>query len=414
MKPSIHSTLRGRSLCLNLFLLFTLPLLHARAVTFEQLSESLKTTHPEIQAADLARTLAEESQRRAFLTDGARVHIDGEQIGGDHSGVSEAELSVSLSQEVAWPGRRRILTEEKSLEVEWVRVKAEKLERKLLLDLALQFHETIAFREGLKLQNTAVVQAEHFIQTAQQRMAAGLSTVLEVNKAKALLERRTILRDQTRLKFTANKEALFLLAGWSDPADALEENMDALPAPPSLDKVISAWTTRPDFQLAALERLKAKNASAAAGYTAWGLPEVGAGIKQDRSTDSQSFLVGVSIPLPLWGQAAAARVKAGLKEQITALEEAAVDLRVQWQARHIHETLEEEHLKIIRYRDVLLPLLNGNASDAARSYQEGVIGYLDMLDADNDLLEAQTVLLEAKARYFIAQSRLHFADLPND
>jgi cobalt-zinc-cadmium efflux system outer membrane protein len=126
---------------------------------------------------------------------------------------------------------------------------------------------------------------------------------------------------------------------------------------------------------------------------------VTAGVTRFNQFDDHAYMIGISIPLPLFD-----RNRGGVLEASRRLDKAtdelrAVQSRVLTELTQAYQRLAAIEQELRTLRTVLLPGSQSAFEAATKGYQLGKFGFLDVLDAQRTLFQTRTQHLRALADY---------------
>lgn len=325
------------------------------------------------------------------------------------SGVAERySLGVGISAfELDFWGRVRNLTEAARAQY-FGTVEAQRAFR---LSLIAEVTSTyLAIREAderIALAERTVRGRQEGFDIARVRFESGITSALDFNQAEALLTQAQTQLASLRLNRALQRNLLVQLAGG--------DLNGPLPSPRPLSEQISPASLavglpsellylRPDI-LAAEENLRAARADIGVARAAF-FPQVSligslgyASSELDNliSRDNRSWSIGPSLTLPLFdfGRNRGNLTVAQAREHIAVLQyEQAIETAFREVADALagRRYLAEQIVALQRNIDTLRRI----AEIAQDRYDEGVVGYLEVLDAERNLFEAEQGLIQAR------------------
>lgn len=326
---------------------------------------------------------------------------------GFTGGVSERyslEVGVSAFELDFW-GRVRNLSEAARAQY-LATVAAQRAFRLSLIgDVAATYMAIRAAEQRMRLAESTVQNRRDEVRISRVRLDAGIASALEYNQAEALLAQARTQLAELRLIHARQNNYLALLIG-AEPANPL-------PEPMALDMQLPATAlsaglpsellyNRPDI-IAAEERLRAARANIGVARAAF-FPRISltgsagyASAELDGliSGENRIWSIGPSISLPLFdfGGRRANLTVAEARENIAVAE---YEKTVQAAFREVADALAGR-----RYLAEQVARQQGNVqtlrkiADLARDrYDEGVVNFLQVLDAERSLFEAEQALLQ--------------------
>jgi cobalt-zinc-cadmium efflux system outer membrane protein len=248
---------------------------------------------------------------------------------------------------------------------------------------------------------------ERFYQTVAERVEAGESSPVEQTRAQVTLATAHIARDQARLTLEIARNEL--AASWGDDTATFDSAIGLLkqvdPIPPRaqltalLDQNpdIARWETEAELQRV---RLSLERANAIPDLT------LSAGIADSRDTDDNAFVIGASIPFPVFDRnqggiaaAHAARSQAQ-QESIAARNQAQLNLATSFR------NLKAAYYAASTLQTQILPAAQEAFEAVDFGYRAGKFSFLEVLDAQRTLFEAREQYIEAMATYHQARTEV--------
>jgi cobalt-zinc-cadmium efflux system outer membrane protein len=273
----------------------------------------------------------------------------------------------------------------------------------------------LAAREGLALAKERVRLAQEFLDKANIRREVGEAPAIETVRASVELARAQNALRGAESAFKASKTRLNTALGRRpDEAISSRDTLAYRPypaAPLSLSKI---------KQQALTEHPRLREASAqvsAAGHLrklAWGslLPAIQiSAFRQNLGGNPNFYGVEVGLKLPLWF----AFRQRGEIQQASALFSArenrrlSVQLRLQADIENAYAEFQAVKTQVETYTSTLLDQANEVYRIAIRSYEEGEIGYLQLLEAQQTLIEVRQGYIDTLASYYAAIAALERA-----
>ena len=369
-------------LSLLLLLLATRPLpaepipLDTALLLAEEHSPALRAARAE---ADAAR--GEAAQSAAWSN--PSLSFESESIGADDG----AETTVRLSQPFDAPGKRGAARRAAAAAVAGAAEELRLRQIELSRDVRKAFARVLAAESLLDAAAKSAERAEHAHRAAGELVKAGAVPAVEADRARARLATAGLERQQAESRLRSARRELALLCGNGDARG----DLSAPPAVPTGDRVPA------DHPRLAAARRALEQAEAlleVARRERWPGIEVSAGYQQFEQGDSDAVAVGVSLALPVWdrrageqeaGKARIARAAADLEQAAAEAAAALAGAREEW---------DNARASLALLDDSELPLARSVADAAAKSYESGATGLLDLLDALDRLAAAESRRIE--------------------
>lgn len=348
-----------------------------------------------------ARTL------QAGLVPNPQVGVEVENFGGskERKGFDAAETTVALSQLIELGGKRskreRVAAIEKDL-AGWD-YEAKRLD--VLTEVARGFAEVLGAQQQVAYTGELVSLAETSTRTVSERVDAGKVSPLEATKAGVSLSNTRIDAQQAKSNLVAARKKLAAL--WDDPIPAFERaegDLEVLTPVPSTENMknllsnnpdLARWVKETEQRTAALEVERAKR-----------IPDltVSGGVRHFSDTDDGAFVLGVSIPIPIFD-----RNQGGVREARYRLAKAKQEARTA-EAKagssfaESYQTLAFSYEQAMAIKSQVLPAAEHSFAAAGEGYREGKFDFLELLDAQRTLFEAKGKYLESLMSYHKAKA----------
>lgn len=349
----------------------------------------------EIRAA-AARTL------QASLSPNPELGFEVEEFGGadELSGFDVAEYSISLSQDIPLGGRIGRRSEEAGIRERVAARERDSVRLDVQTEVTKAFVEVLAAQELLALAEESVRVGEEVVRVVEGQVQAGKSPPLEATKASVTQSLTVLGRDQARSDLVSARCRLAATWGATRPRfESVAGDLRGRQAVPSFESIEALLSGNPDFAVWG-DTIEAHRADlVAARSEAWPDLTLTGGVKRAEEADLHSFVLGFSLPLPLFD-----RNQGGVGEAYAAMRQAAelqraaevrirTELREAWQAMSLADVQSETLLGRV------LPAAQ-SAFDASREgFRQGKFEYLDVLDAQRTLFEARESLIGAVSSF---------------
>lgn len=277
----------------------------------------------------------------------------------------------------------------------------------LIRDVATTYLASLEANERIRLAEATVQSRQDGLRIAQRRLDAGVTSELEFRQAETLLTQAET--DLAALRLTRAQNDNFLAVLLGGPPDA------ALPAPMTLAQQADLVTLaaglpsellekRPDI-LGAEERLRASRANIGAARAAYFPSITLTGSYGYASTelddlvgaDGNTWSFGPSISLPIFDygrrrgnlDAAKARETIAIADYERTIQTAFQEVSDALAGRrYLSEQVAAQERSLIAQRRL--------ADLARKRYLEGVVAYLEVLDAERNLFSAEQTLLQLR------------------
>ena len=337
--------------------------------------------------------------------------------GTDADQPVQPQLTIQLSQVIELGGKRgareTLATRTRDLaawDYETARIE-------VLTEVSRAFTSVLAAQETLALSDDAIRLASEVQQSVAARVEAGVVSPIEDTRAGLAVA--TVRADAARARraLEASRTRLALLWGsrvatFSSAAGDLKAAPPPLPAIGALSALLdqnperARWAAELAQREAALALERSKRIVDVA---------VSAGYRRYTTVDSNAFVVGASIPLPLFNRNAGGIEEARIRVAQAYEERRAAEARVGAALADAYAALGSAHDELAIVRTAVLPAAQQAFDAISEGYRLGRFGLLDVLDAQRAVIGAGHQQLRALSDYHHAVvnvERLIGAPLP--
>lgn len=309
---------------------------------------------------------------------------------GPYQSFGQTETTVAVSQPFELGGKRRARKAVAAAEREFAQIALRKAEADLSYDIIVAHAELRAAEDRAVLSQSVLARAVELARIAETLVDVGRDPPLTKLRADALLAEAKAESLKTMAQLMSARQKLALFIGSDDP-ELSAVRQDIL-SPPAL----AADAQSIDERLAVAERDAASARVRQA--QAEGVPDITAsgGVRNFRESKDTAFIVGVSIPLPVFnrnrGNIDAARAEGDAAE--AQLAQARLDTRFSRRDAELMLSAANERVSALSGVGLF------QASEAARvaeiGYQQGKFTLIELIDAQEALTSANLKLIEAE------------------
>jgi len=363
--------------------------------------------NPKLKAFSLDIRAVEAQKLQAGLLPNPEIDVEIEEVGGtgDRSGFDSSETTIQIGQLIELADKRSKRTRLADIEEDLAELdyKSERLD--IINEVAGAFIDVLAAQEQLSLSKELVDLSEKAYSTVAERVRAGQDSPVEEMKAKIALSNTQVEFEKAGNNLIAARHRLAAAWGGSNPVfeKVAGEFYEISPAP-SFEKLADLISKNPDIARWPIEENKHRAAVELEKAKATSDIKLGGGIQYFNEGDDSAFIVGFSIPFPLFDRnqgniQEAMYMLAKVREQYKA---AQADIRASLAEASTKLSSSFSEISIIR-NDVLPNA--GSAFDATnQGYREGKFEYLIVLDAQRTFFEVRAKYIEALTGYHKARA----------
>ncbi|MDG5496426.1 TolC family protein [Niveispirillum sp. BGYR6] len=374
------------------------------SLTIEAAIAQALETGPRTAAAQARRQAAAAGVDQADVAPNPQLSVEMENFkgSGPYRDFRSSERTYSLSQTLELGGKRgaRVDAARAGLSRAGYDLEISRLD--LTRDVRLAFAEALAAEADLALADDQVRLAGEVERAIQARLDAGREAPIQLSRAEIARRQAQMVLDQAKRRAQLARQMLAGLTGIPQTGQHLVDDwftrLDSAPAVQtgeSADLLRQQTAVRQGRADLAVERAKA-------------IPDVtvSAGFRQFREGDNNAFLVGVSVPIPVFDQNRGAIARA--RAELTAAE---ADLAAERIDRDRRLAAAQANLDAARdgataLKDQIIPTAETAFAAAQEGYRQGKFAYLEVLEAQRTLFEARRDLINTLQGFHNARAEL--------
>lgn len=349
--------------------------------------------NPELSAAARARDAADGAIRQAGARPNPVLETTVEDLRQERR-----TTTVQISQPIELGGKRtaRITAAERARDQATAVALARRTEIRAAVITA--FFEVLAAQERVRLAQDSVGLAQRALHAAGNRVIAGKVSPLEETKAKVAESGAQVERLQAEGASRTAKQQLAAL--WGNPKPVFtqaEGQLDTLPIPPSSLQIEERLFNAPALVQARLEI--DRRSALTAIEQAKRVPDIAVTLGSKRSPEvgGNQWIVGVSIPLPVFDNNQGSLAEALSREEQARDELLSAELRTASEVNAALETMHSSRLEAETLQRDALPGAESAYQSATKGFELGKFSFLEALDAQRTLLQVRTQTLRALA-----------------
>ena len=358
--------------------------------------------NPELAAFSWEARAGEARTLQSGLLPNPELSVDAEYFGGSGSfrAFDRSETTVRLGQLVELAGKRLKRKRLAALERDLAGWDYEAKRLDVFTRTAMDFIDVLAAQERLAQLEELLRLSEETLRVVSERVKAGkVSPVMETKAGIGLAATRIEWERAKRNLESARKRLTAQWGGETPVFGKAEGELNAIAPIPSPDQLEQMVSQNPDMARWVLEMEQRKAAVDLADSGKIPDLTVSAGARRINETKDTAFVLGVSVPLPLFNQNQGTALEARHRLSKAREEQRAAEIRIKTALATACQDLAIAHSEATAWKTGVLPGAQ-SAFDAAREgYRHGKFSFMDVLDAQRTFFEAKGKYIETLAAY---------------
>lgn len=269
------------------------------------------------------------------------------------------------------------------------------------------YFDTLIAQEKFRLAEDLLKLTERSTSITSRRVSAGKISPVEETKARVADASARLALNQAASDLTLARKRL--TAYWGDLDGTFTLSTGNVETPPSLPGIAQLTERVNDGPAIKLARLEVERRRALAKIESTKrIPDLtlSLGNKRDEEARRNMWVVGVSVPIPVFDSNKGNELEALRRVDKARDEQAATEIRIQGEAAQSYERMRNATEEIGALRREIVPGAESAYNAATKGFELGKFSFLEVLDA-------QRTYFQAKSQYWQALSNVHqaFAEL---
>jgi outer membrane protein, heavy metal efflux system len=318
-----------------------------------------------------------------------------------------AEATLQLSQLIELGGKRAKRLRLAGLERELTGWDYEVKRLDVLTEAKKAFVDVAATAERLAFTTDLLRLAEQVQRTVSARVHAGKVSPIEETRTRVTVSTARLQVQQARTVYEATKKRLAASWGSTTPLfEGVSGSLDTTTPIPSLEALAVQVQKNPDIARWVAE-MEARRAQVEVARSK-AVPDltVSGGVRYLNEVKEGAFVLGFSLPLPLFDHNQGGIGEAYARLSKAELERRAAEVRVSTALSDTYQNLVSATNEVSTLQNDVLPAAQEVFQATQEGYRLGKFGLLDVLDAQRTFFETRGRYLEALAAYHKAVADL--------
>lgn len=364
---------------------------------------------PRLKSTKFAAAASEGERTQSGLYKNPEIGILAENIGssGSYSGFESAQITYGLSQVIEIGGKRssRMKMAEQGVVFSRYRQNVETLD--VIRDVSLAFANAVAAQEMLKLASEQKEMADSLYNEVRDRVDAAREPLIQKSKAEITLSTAQFVYERTKRELDLAKHTLSNLWGGHDNDFVLEEkDFFTLTPPLNKNEAETGIVKTPYFKIMETNYNRVQANYELEKANSIPDPSINVGVRSLRDVGKQVFVVGVSIPIPIFNQNQGNIKKAQHEVSKAKFDIETVKLEI---ISTLHKALDAQvnaYLNAQNLKTSILPSAEKAFILSRQGYRDGKFPYLEVLDAQRTLFAVKEQYISVLKSYHLAKAEV--------
>ncbi|MAN45741.1 MAG: transporter [Hyphomonas sp.] len=365
------------------------------ALTLELALRQVREASPAIRRAGLETRAREADATQAGRALNPSIGLEVENFSGSGplTGFNQSETTLSVEQTFQLGGKRAKRERAARAYAALGAAECSAVLREAELETALLFYDLVAASQVADLAEDAADLAETLLETATKRVEAGAAAPPEQSRARADAAALRAAAYKARGNVEQKRYELAALWGSAEPLFSLPEtgssDLPETQSDSSLQDSHPALAVASAIETASRAEHELARASVMPNLT------VSAGVRQFEETGDNAFLLGLSVPIPLFDQNRDAARAAGYRAEAESMNRLAVEASLLASQRAAVAQVRAARERLVLLETDALPAARSAYDASVQGYAAGKFDLTTTLDARKGLIETSLAVIEA-------------------
>ncbi|MBC2715726.1 MAG: TolC family protein [Desulfobacteraceae bacterium] len=362
-------------------------------LTLEKVVAAVLEHNPDLNVSKFNTQLAEAEKLQASFFPNPELELEYENF-------DEPEKTLAIGYLIELGGKRKQRMELAGTAVELATIEFDGARVELIYETAAAFINVLLAQENLRITMEKEKLADQVYATSRERVLAGRVSPMEQVTAE-------IKRSNVRIEVQKADDELMiartnLSSMWGNPGadfNVAKGSFEQIRSVPSFDSLSAAVQNSPVIRAKSSEIKIAENSLDLEKRNRIPDLTLSGGIKKIDESDDLIYIVGLSLPIPLFdhNQAAVKHASSELDRHAAAL--FAEKNRLIKDLKIAYQTLKTAHQQVNTIKTDILPSAQTVLEAVKEGYQEGEFGFLEMLEAQSTLYESHESYVQSLGQY---------------
>lgn len=366
------------------------------------------TVHPRIQGVRQDIVAAYGRQIQEALWNNPNVTLEAEDIASDKGGVSAAQVTISLSQEIPVNGALSLGAQVAAKEQEELSCDYEQEVLTVASDIYLAFQNNLLAEKREQEMSVLLETATSALTQAKQLTDAGKILFTEWLKAEKTAMTATIKHRQAQSSKRIARQNLAALLAIS--TEQLPECQDGSPLPSVLmpfPQLLEKLQHNPQIRKMGITQSRLQVQKSQLRAQNWPNPEVSIGGRRNYEDLQNTLVFGLGISLPVWNRQQGKLLELEALSAKAAQEEKSLRTQLHRELFNAYEQYQAARHNIDKHVNHILPSLQTTLSLAIRGYEQGKLSGLEILLTRQAQAEAQLEFLQENENLYTALAAIY-------
>lgn len=358
-------------------------------ITLEGAINRALISSPRLKASESMVLASKGGRRQSSALPNPEVGFEVENIQGTGQlrGYDSAESTLGLTQLIEVGGKRSARIGMADQDVTLAGFERDAVKLDLIRDVQIAYADAVAAQEEVKLAEDEKKLADEVLKSVKKRVSAAREPLIQQSKAEITFSSSEIAYEQAQRDMLSAKRFLAALWGSDETFELDNSAFFNISEPEFITESNEYLKNNPDFARYDSEVMKSKAAFDLEKANAIPDPSISAGVRNFRETGDEAFLVGVSLPIPVFNLNRGNIEKARQELSQTRNNKNASMLVLKASLIKAQADLMTSYQQAISLRDKILPASEKAFELSRKGYQAGKFPYLEVLDSQRTLFE---------------------------
>jgi cobalt-zinc-cadmium efflux system outer membrane protein len=375
--------------------------------TLQAVIEKVLQNSPRLKSIESTVAASKGERMQSRLYTNPEVSVQAENIAGSnqYKGMDSAQITYGVSQVIEIGGKRssRMKVAKQGVVLSGYEKKAETLN--VIRDVNIAYIAVVAAQQLLALATEQQAMAEELYKEVKERVDAAREPLIQESKAQITLSTTQFAYERAKRQLDLAKYALSNLWGEQDNTFELAKDFFFnLVEPHEKGNIEERISNTPDLKHTEANYTRMQAQYELEKAKAIPDPRINVGVRDLRDVKKQAFVVGLSMPLPVFNHNQGNIKRARHEAAKAKFDIQSTKLAMTKGIRNTENAQINAYQNAHNIKTSILPSAQKAFELSRQGYRAGKFPYLEVLDAQRTLFDVKTQYIEALKEYHAAKA----------
>lgn len=358
--------------------------------------------NPKIREMLLESKAFEQIIYQQALNPNPQFSLEAENIfgSGNSNGFNGSEITATISQNILLAGKLSKLKNVNKLETNIAYLDFEIMRLEILTEVRKAFNDVVKIQSLLVKQGELLLNTNSFVQNVKRRSEEGAVSSIEVLRASLVYNKLELDKISTDQRLRSMIKNLAVLMGIDKiKTNKLITENNVMKTLPKLEKLKELQKLNP--RITKFKIIEEQDEAKIEYEKSLVVPDlaVAAGIRRMNGSETNTFLIGLSVPLPVFNNNQGNISIADIRLDQNRIRKHATIKDMETKLTELYNDAVNYKYSLTAYNETLLPQAKEVLESIKQGYNQGRYKILDVINSQNTLIDIEINYIEVQNAY---------------